>query len=225
MTTEIYQLADRKLMKTFFISPDDNICFHGDCNYFCDVAHPCCGNPDTIEGTVTAFLPVDKHDIKGTPYPWRREYSKRWKAEWLNNPNYCEEIKKNSTYSHRMLDIMDLSVFDFLIDNWDRHRFDILEFFGKDAGFLHLDHGRGFGTAFKDDIVLLGAVRQCCMIREKTLDTLLKFHTGEKLSNAMRRSLSKDPTAPVLWEPHLTALDRRVGIILQTIRNCTANIL
>lgn len=29
-----------------------------------------------------------------------------------------------------------------------------------------------------------------------------------------------DPIAPVLWDPHLEALDRRVVIILQGIRDC-----
>lgn len=36
----------------------------------------------------------------------------------------------------------------------------------------------------------------------------------------MRQSMAKDPVTPVLWEPHLTALDRRVGLILQAIRDC-----
>lgn len=36
----------------------------------------------------------------------------------------------------------------------------------------------------------------------------------------MRRSMAKDPVAPVLWEPHLEALDRRVEIILKGIRDC-----
>ena len=29
-----------------------------------------------------------------------------------------------------------------------------------------------------------------------------------------------DAEAPVLWEPHLQALDRRVNTILNTFRNC-----
>lgn len=29
-----------------------------------------------------------------------------------------------------------------------------------------------------------------------------------------------DPVAPVLWEPHLAALDRRIAIILDAIRKC-----
>lgn len=36
----------------------------------------------------------------------------------------------------------------------------------------------------------------------------------------MRQSLASDPLSPVLWELHLTALDRRVEIILEAIRSC-----
>lgn len=38
----------------------------------------------------------------------------------------------------------------------------------------------------------------------------------------MRTSLEKDPISPVVWEPHLEALDRRIGIILQGVRDCLA---
>lgn len=36
----------------------------------------------------------------------------------------------------------------------------------------------------------------------------------------MRDAMATDPIAPLLWEPHLEALDRRVVIILQGIRDC-----
>lgn len=36
----------------------------------------------------------------------------------------------------------------------------------------------------------------------------------------MRESMSVDPVSPVLWEPHLEALDRRIVIILQGVRDC-----
>lgn len=36
----------------------------------------------------------------------------------------------------------------------------------------------------------------------------------------MRESLAADPVQPVLWEPHLLALDRRVNIILSAVRDC-----
>lgn len=40
----------------------------------------------------------------------------------------------------------------------------------------------------------------------------------------MRDVMSGDPIAPVLWEPHLEALDRRVVIVLQGIRDCLKKI-
>lgn len=57
--------------------------------------------------------------------------------------------------------------------------------------------------------------------RAVRLPSTLRFHNSAKpLSQAMRESLEKDPIAPVLWEPHLLALDRRIGIVLQGIRDC-----
>lgn len=36
----------------------------------------------------------------------------------------------------------------------------------------------------------------------------------------MRESMADDPVAPVLTEPHLLALDRRVARVLQAVRAC-----
>lgn len=33
--------------------------------------------------------------------------------------------------------------------------------------------------------------------------------------------MKADPVSPILWEPHLAALDRRIVIILDAIRKCT----
>ncbi|KAL6265796.1 hypothetical protein P5V15_002612 [Pogonomyrmex californicus] len=83
ITTEIYEIADGELLKTFFVSPAGNLCFHGKCSYYCDTAHAVCGSPDTLEGSFAAFLP-DKvlAARKAWRHPWRRSYHKRKKAQW-----------------------------------------------------------------------------------------------------------------------------------------------
>lgn len=57
ITTDIYMVADDELLKTFFVSPSANLCFHGKCSYYCDTSHAICGMPDTLEGSFAAFLP------------------------------------------------------------------------------------------------------------------------------------------------------------------------
>lgn len=41
---------------------------------------------------------------------------------------------------------------------------------------MHVDHGRGFGKAFYDDMTILTPVTQCCTIRESTVQLLLKYN-------------------------------------------------
>lgn len=91
MTSELYALVEGDLLKTFFISPSNNLCFHGKCSYYCDTAHAICGNPDMLEGSFAAFLP-DKEIVprKVWRHPWRRSYHKRRKAQWEQG-NYGRE--------------------------------------------------------------------------------------------------------------------------------------
>ncbi|XP_049817211.1 extracellular serine/threonine protein CG31145 isoform X2 [Aethina tumida] len=224
ITTDLYEKADGELLNTFFVSPSDNLCFHGKCSYYCDTSHAICGNPDTLEGSFAAFLPSSKiAPTKVWRHPWRRSYHKRRKAQWETDPNYCALVREIPPYDkgRRLADLMDMSVFDFLMGNMDRHHYETFRLFGNDTFTLHLDHGRGFGKPFHDELSILAPLLQCCMIRQSTLETLLKFHNGpKKLSDAMRESMALDPIAPILWEPHLDALDRRVEIVLRGIRDC-----
>lgn len=224
MTTEIYEIADGELLKTFFISPSNNMCFHGRCSYYCDTSHAICGSPDTLEGSFAAFLPSkEQANRKIWRHPWRRSYHKRRKAQWEQESDYCNLVKEIPPYDSgpRLYDLMDMAVFDFLMGNMDRHHYETFRVFDNETFPLHLDHGRGFGRPFHDELSILAPILQCCLIRDTTLDMLLRYHNGPvPLSQAMRESLAKDPVAPVLWEPHLEALDRRVNIILKAIRDC-----
>lgn len=58
-------------------------------------------------------------------------------------------------------------------------------------------------------------------IKKKTLLHLqLLAQADYRLSDVMRESLLEDQLVPVLTEPHLLALDRRLQIILKTVEDC-----
>ena len=100
-----------------FLSTANNLCFHGSCSYYCDSGHAICGNPDLLEGSFAAFLPLSEMAGRSTwRNPWKRSYSKRRKAYWEVYDDLCERVKKRPPYNsgRRLLDVIDLAVFDFL---------------------------------------------------------------------------------------------------------------
>ncbi|XP_052759271.1 extracellular serine/threonine protein CG31145 isoform X2 [Galleria mellonella] len=223
MTTEIYDVTEGDILKTFFVSPANNFCFHGKCSYYCDTGHAICGNPDMLEGSFAAFLPSsDIAERKVWRHPWRRSYHKRRKAQWELQSDYCDTVRTTPPYDsgRRLLDLMDMSIFDFLTGNMDRHHYETFKMFGNESFTLHLDQGRAFGKAFHDELSILAPLLQCCIVRHTTLSVLLKFHNGIPLSKVLRETMQSDPVSPILWEPHLAALDRRIVIILDAIRKC-----
>lgn len=225
ISEEFYPLVEPELHKTFFISPAGNVCFHGQCTYYCDTSHAICGDPHMLEGSLSIWLPprniLERKPIRS---PWRRSYNKRRKASWETDNYYCiNQVKVNPPYNHgrRIYDLMDLAIFDYLTGNMDRHHYDEVFTFGNDSALIHLDHGRGFGRTNYDEDTIILPLLQCCVIRLSTFNYLYSFHIGPKrLSDLMRESMAHDPIKPVLIEPHLKALDRRVSKILGVIRLC-----
>ncbi|XP_061455668.1 extracellular serine/threonine protein kinase FAM20C [Rhineura floridana] len=225
MTREIRDVTrDKKLWRTFFISPANNICFYGECSYYCSTEHALCGKPDQIEGSLAAFLPdLSLAKRKTWRNPWRRSYHKRKKAEWEVDPDYCEEVKQTPPYDRgtRVLDIMDMTIFDFLMGNMDRHHYETFEKFGNETFIIHLDNGRGFGKYSHDELSILVPLNQCCRIRKSTYLRLQLLAKEEyKLSHLMEESLLKDKIAPILYKLHLEAMDRRLRIVLGAISDC-----
>lgn len=225
MTKEIRDVTrDKKLWRTFFISPANNVCFYGECSYYCSTEHALCGKPDQIEGSLAAFLPdLALAKRKTWRNPWRRSYHKRKKAEWEVDPDYCEEVRQTPPYdsSHRLLDVMDMTIFDFLMGNMDRHHYETFEKFGNETFIIHLDNGRGFGKHSHDELSILVPLQQCCRIRRSTyLRLQLLAQEEHRLSLLMAEALRADRVAPVLLQPHLEALDRRLRIVLRAVGDC-----
>uniref|UniRef100_A0A671XI78 FAM20C golgi associated secretory pathway kinase n=1 Tax=Sparus aurata TaxID=8175 RepID=A0A671XI78_SPAAU len=209
MTREIRDVTrDKKLWRTFFISPANNICFYGECSYYCSTEHALCGKPDQIEGSLAAFLPdLNLAKRKTWRNPWRRSYHKRKKAEWEVDPDYCDEVKQTPPYDRgtRLLDVMDMTIFDFLMGNMDRHHYETFEKFGNDTFIIHLDNGRGSPTWLRKSTYL-------------RLQLLAK--EDYQLSALMEESLLRDRLSPILIQPHLQAMDRRLRLVLQVLVGC-----
>ncbi|XP_071813823.1 extracellular serine/threonine protein CG31145-like isoform X1 [Apostichopus japonicus] len=227
LSSDVYIRADESLRKTFFRSPANNLCFVGHCSYYCESETAVCGKPDTIEGSVAAYLPAFKLSPRKTwKHPWRRSYSKHKSAMWEHDQTYCTRVvMRRHPYNsgRRLLDLMDMSVFDFLIGNMDRHHYETFEHFGNFTYPIHLDHGRAFGKHQSDEISILAPLFQCCIIRKSTYDRLVLLNSdGYKLGDVMRESLSVDLISPVLFEPHYTALNRRLETILRYMDTCFA---
>ncbi|EMP27015.1 Dentin matrix protein 4 [Chelonia mydas] len=288
ITKEIRDITtDKKLARTFFISPASNVCFFGECSYYCSTEHALCGKPDQLEGSMAALLP-DKELAKRHSWrsPWRRSYHKSKKADplpqpgdtshtpnpsapppipepppapqaphswsdprdytpcesphslphpnsllqpsenkWELNQNYCAQVRKTPPYDSgsRLLNLIDMTVLDFLMGNMDRHHYETFEKFGNNTFLLHLDNGRGFGRHSHDEMSILAPLQQCCSIKKSTFLRLQLLATEPyRLSDVMRESLASDHLSPILSEPHLKALDRRLQRVLDMVRVCMA---
>ncbi|XP_019732937.1 extracellular serine/threonine protein kinase FAM20C-like [Hippocampus comes] len=228
VTSEIREITtDRKLFRTFFTSPAGNVCFYGQCEYYCSTEHPLCGQPHSLEVSLAAMLP----DLSLAPRrswrsPWRRSYSRTKLAQWEKDPAYCDTVKQTPPYNHgtRLVDVIDMAILDFLMGNMDRHHYETFEKFGNETFLLHLDNGRAFGRHSQDELSILAPLQQCCRIRRSTLLRLrLLSDPYFRLSDVMRQSLAQDPleaVAPLLSEAHLAALDRRLATVLHVVETC-----
>uniref|UniRef100_A0A8C6JZN7 Uncharacterized protein n=1 Tax=Melopsittacus undulatus TaxID=13146 RepID=A0A8C6JZN7_MELUD len=220
ITKEIRDITtDKKLAKTFFISPAGNVCFYGECSYYCSTEHALCGKPDQLEGSMAALLP-DKTLAKRRSWrsPWCRSYHKSKKAEWELNPKYCAQVRETPPYDrgHRLLDLIDMTVLDFLMGEpcclWGN------------AALMPTDGiFSSFGTHSRDELSILAPLQQCCSIKKSTYLRLQLLATPSyRLSDLLREALATDPLAPILTEPHLHALDRRLGKVLAAVGHCLA---
>ncbi|KAM3859582.1 pseudokinase FAM20A [Diretmus argenteus] len=225
ITGEVLQVSrNEDLRSVFFTSPANNTCFFAKCLYVCKTEYAVCGSPDLLEGSLSAYLPgLSIAPRISIPNPWIRSYTFTGREEWEVNPFYCDTIKQLYPYNsgNRLLNIIDMSIFDFLMGNMDRHHYEIFTKFGDDGFLLHFDNARGFGKHSHDEMSILAPLSQCCMIKRSTLLRLqLLSRLQYRLSDVMRESLQGDPLQPVLTEPHLLALDRRLQKVLRVVQRC-----
>ncbi|XP_059167527.1 extracellular serine/threonine protein CG31145-like [Physella acuta] len=223
VTSDVLKAGDSDVSRRVFQSPEGNMCFSGTCQRFCQGQFAACGRPVLLEGSVSAFLPYNTASRrKREKHPFRRSYVKH--VKWEMKEEFCEaDLKTREVYKggRKLLDLMDMAIFDFIIGNLDRHHYERFEEFGEKGFVLYYDHGRGFAQWQHDCAACKTPIKQCCLIRLTTLAKLVKLYQGpDSLSHVMRTSMRSDPLSPILGETHLDALDRRVGVLLRLVAGC-----
>ncbi|KAG7260114.1 hypothetical protein CRUP_031397 [Coryphaenoides rupestris] len=216
LRSEIKPVATDQLLNTFLMQ-GNNTCFYGKC-YYCRESEPACAVGDVMEGAVTLWLP-DVWPLQKHRHPWGRTYREGKLARWEYDESYCDAVKKMPPYDAgpRLLDLIDTAMFDYLIGNADRHHYESFQDDGGASMLILLDNAKSFGNPAADERSILAPLYQCCMVRVSTWNRL-NLLRGGALSAALRQALTFDPIQPVLAEPHLAALDRRLAGIMATVK-------
>ncbi|KAJ8935401.1 hypothetical protein NQ314_012820 [Rhamnusium bicolor] len=143
--------------------------------------------------------------------PWQRTYKKGKKAHWQEfSDAYCKTVKEKLP-KKRVYDLIDTSIFDFLIQNGDRHHYETF-----DDTVIWLDNGKGLGNPNVHHIDILAPLYQCCILRRETWKALLGLTGGE-----LRKKLESMPDINnFITEDHLKAIEARLLIIFATIEYC-----
>lgn len=217
-SNDIFKLSSPRLQTTF-LRNDTSCCFYGQCHY-CNEANLVCGhrnNDYELEGVLLYVIPGKFSKRRS---PWQRTYREGVQAEWEkpgSGDSYCENHVRQGEKALddvQLLDLIDGSIFDFLIQNGDRHHYET-----RDGRLLLLDNGKGFGNANKDFLDILAPLYQCCTVRMATYERLLLF-TGGKLSETVKELSRNDLASPLVTESHYKAVDRRLLLVLSAIEIC-----
>ena len=226
MMEEIEPVASERLRKTLRTitiknGTEKSVCFFGEC-YYCKEADLACPNQEgLLEGSLTYWMEKDGFTFGKLRHPYQRTYRIDKKAAWETNEKYCEtRVKKTNPYNKgpRLLDIMDGSVFDYLINNGDRHHYEVFTEYGANAMMLMLDNAKAFGDPSQRDASVLAPLRQCCLLRDSTMSKLESLRGV--LSGKLNESMKNDPIFPVLTDAHLKAMDARLEDIFAVIEDC-----
>lgn len=205
---DIIPNATPGLKRTTVKNANGKTCIYGKC-YYCKINETVCPNSKgEIEGT--AILYKDKQ-FRIHRSPWSRSYKNR-KMEWEIDNDYCKKVRKSMIY-RRILNFVDIAIFDFLIQNGDRHGYEVY----KDKIVL-LDNGKGLGNPFVDTVDILAPLYQCCIINSSTWRRL-ELISGGSLTESIKL-LASIVGEKIATEEHYQAVERRLLKVYAVMQYC-----
>lgn len=123
--------------------------------FYCKEDEAVCGDENhELEGAVIHFVPGTLEKYRS---PWQRTYKDNQLAPWEENHEYCSIVKEKVS-PNVLLDLIDVAIFDFFIQNGDRHHYET-----RNDRIVLIDNGKGFGSPNANHIDILAPLYQCCM--------------------------------------------------------------
>ncbi|XP_045495390.1 glycosaminoglycan xylosylkinase homolog [Colias croceus] len=205
---DIVPVATSGLRRTMVKNDNGALCIYGKC-FYCKVNETVC--PDSkgqVEGAAILFL--DK-TFKVYKSPWRRSYSSK-KMEWETDNDFCTKVR-GTLSTKRLLNLIDVAIFDFLIQNGDRHRYEVYK-----EQIILLDNGKGLGNPLVDELDILAPLYQCCIMASSTWQHL-EIISGGSLTETVK-ILSSFQGHKLATEEHFRAVERRLLKIYATVQYC-----
>ncbi|CAG4954525.1 unnamed protein product [Colias eurytheme] len=205
---DIVPVATSGLRRTMVKNDNGALCIYGKC-FYCKVNETVC--PDSkgqVEGAAILFL--DK-TFKVYKSPWRRSYSSK-KMEWETDNDFCTKVR-GTLSTKRLLNLIDVAIFDFLIQNGDRHRYEVYK-----EQIILLDNGKGLGNPLVDELDILAPLYQCCIMASSTWQHL-EIISGGSLTETVK-ILSAFQGHKLATEEHFRAVERRLLKIYATVQYC-----
>ncbi|XP_037804171.1 glycosaminoglycan xylosylkinase-like isoform X2 [Penaeus monodon] len=197
LTEEVIPVSSPKLAETFYTNEQNKTCLHARCRRCKSGRISCSREGDLMEGAVIMWLPEHLR-VSEKSYVWQHYYKRKELLQWETDENFCKVVL-HSDQGKIILDLIDMSVLDFLIQNADRHHY-LQDTRDPNASIILVDQGKRIRAATRARLVLL---------------------SGGGLSRALRELLGLDPLAPVLADAHLRALDRRLAHVLAALSACS----
>lgn len=206
LKNDILPVATKRLFNTSF-ERSNKTCIYGRC-FYCKKEDPICEKENNLlTGAVIFNI---KKTFSNYRSPWQRTYKKGKKAPWEDDLNYCKIVRGKLTRK-RIFDLVDTAIFDFLIQNGDRHHYETL-----DDTVVWIDNGKGLGNPYVHHLDILAPLYQCCIIKEKMWKSLLSLRGGN-----LRALLKLMPDIDnFLTEAHLKAMEERLLLIFAAVEYC-----
>ncbi|GLV40622.1 uncharacterized protein CBL_04425 [Carabus blaptoides fortunei] len=182
---ELLPVATATLNKTVFEKQNKTWCLYGKC-FYCQREDPVCGDRDGyLTGAILFHIPGKLQSFRSV---------------------------KAKLSKQRLLDLIDVAVFDFLIQNGDRHHYETF----NDKVVL-IDNGKGLGNPYVHHVDILAPLYQCCSLRHSTW-TRLKLLSGGVLREVLQ---SIPAVTKLVTSAHLEAIEQRLNIVFAAVEKCS----